>query len=503
MSPEEAREALDLILRFQAPNDVFKYGEYVFGYEPAKHHREMVEFCLEGIDTHTDSVDMEPRGGAKTTWVTTILGSYLVAKRPNIRIGLFSKTAERAFDMSRGIRLTLERNERFREIFGHLVSDTKWTDATWLRAGSRWEGSKDVTMFAGGVGGQVVSKRFDVVILDDVIDDENSATPEQRERVNQWMWKTLYPCLSDQGVILVIGTAWAEDDLYQMLIQPKPKGRGWRHRITSALIEREGNLFSYWPEVWPVSKLLEMKENMGGPLFACAYLNDITGLLEGNIFRAEWFQYFDVLPEGEYTYRMGVDLAMSTRERADYTARVVVAENRTGDFFVMSAYRDKMEGGHAAFVNAGYQAFPQISLVKVEAVQAQTLLVQELMRDYPRIPVSPKKTDTDKTTRGRGVAARYEAHKVYHHVSLRGSDFERELLSFNRGHDDFVDSLGFAMDLGGGDFSFSVIRPSDVKIAHGPKPVEPEKIAAAAKSQESDLIKREMRQLLSNHFGMR
>ena len=505
-SQEEAKEALDLLLRLQAPTDVFKFGEYVFGYEPAAHHREMVDFFQSAIATKTNSVALYPRGAAKSTWITLILGTYLIATRPNIRIGLFSKTAERAFDLSRGMRLTLERNERFREVFGHLVSDTKWTDATWLRAGSRWEGSQYLTLFAGGVGGQVVSKRFDVVILDDVVDDENTATTEQRERINQWMWKTLYPCLSSDGIVLVVGTRWSEDDLYQTLTDPKPKGRGWNNIVRGALVERDGGLFSYWPQVWPISTLLEMKDNMGGPLFACAYLNDITGLLEGNIFRSEWFQYFDQLPEGEYTYRMGVDLAMSTRERADYTARVLVAENRTGDFFVLSAYRDKMESGHAQFVDNGYRAAAEAghrpSLVKVESVQGQSLLVQELMRDYPHIPVSPKKTDTDKTTRGRAVAARYEAHKVYHHVSLRGSeDFERELLSFPRGHDDFVDSLGFAMDLGGNDFSFSVLKSSDLKIARGAQPVDQDKIAAAVKTQESDLLKREMRNILSAHFG--
>jgi len=404
LTPQQATEFLQLLNRSKAPTDVFRYGEYVFGYEPAAHHREMVQFCLEGIEKRINSVDLEPRGAAKTTWVTTILLSWLIAKNPDLRVGLFSKTAERAFDMSRGIRLTLERNERFKEVFGHLVSDTKWTDAAWLRAGSRWEGSKDVTLFAGGVGGQVVSKRFDILLLDDVIDDENSATTDQRERINQWMWKTAYPCLSADGVVLDIGTRWAEDDIHQVLIDPKPKGKGWRHRVEGALTLDGGEYRSYWPEVWPVDKLMGYKENMGGPMFACAYLNDISAMMEGNVFQKSWLQWFDtdpaladrhgylLMPDGDYTHRMGVDLAMSTRERADFTARVTLAENRRGDFFVLAAQRDKMEGGHAAFVNSGYQAFPQISAVKVESVQAQSLLVQELMRDYPRIPVVPKKT---------------------------------------------------------------------------------------------------------------
>ena len=61
-------------------------------------------------------------------------------------------------------------------------------------------------------------------------------------------------------------------------------------------------------------------------------------------------------------------------------------------------------------------------------------------------------------TRARAVAAKYEAHKVWHHASLKGSDFEGELLTFPRGHDDMVDALGFSMDMGGDTFVFTSVR---------------------------------------------
>lgn len=193
---------------------------------------------------------------------------------------------------------------------------------------------------------------------------------------------------------------------------------------------------------------------MGSALFACAYLNDISGLMAGNIFRPP-FQYFTQLdPEKRYTFRMGVDLASSEKERADFTARVVTAEDDDGNFYVLSVYRDKRETHHEEFVVDGWMAYPDISLVIIENQQFQSTLIQRLMRDYPRIPVEGRKSDVDKTTRARAVAAKYEAHKVFHHLSLRDSVFETELKSFNRGHDDMVDALGFSMDLGGTGFFF-------------------------------------------------
>ena len=157
---------------------------------------------------------------------------------------------------------------------------------------------------------------------------------------------------------------------------------------------------------------------------------------------------------------MGVDLASSEKERADYTARVTSAEDDDGNFYVLSVARDKRETHHAEFVNDGWMAYPDMSLVICESQQFQSTLIQEVMRDYPRIPIEGKKSDVDKVTRARAVAAKYEAHRVFHRRTLQDSDFERELLSFPKGHDDMVDALGFSMDLGGGGFFFGSVRRS-------------------------------------------
>ena len=451
----------------EGPEAVYAYGELVFGYAAAKHHREMVSATLDAIYKRENIVILEPRGGAKTTWDNTILLSWLLAKYPDLRIGLISNTAAQARDFSRAIKWTYEANEQHKALFGNCASSAKWTDVEWLRADSRWHGSKDVSMFAQGAGGAIISKRFDLILCDDILDEENTATVDQRENVTNWFWKTLKPCLSADGVIVVIGTRWAEEDLYESLLTSKAEGgKGWRHLVVSALTEdSEGELQSYWPSVWPVYRLLEEKEQMGSALFSCSYQNDISGLLQGNIFRGP-FQHFETLPEGHrHTKKMGIDLASSERERADFTARTTTAMDicgkecpLNGSYYVLSAYRDKRESHHAEFVYDGWLAYPDIDLVICESIQFQSTLIQEVMSDYPQIPIEGKRTDVDKVTRARAVAARYEAHKVYHHRSLRGTAFETELLSFPKGHDDFVDSLGFSMDLGGAGFVFGSVR---------------------------------------------
>jgi len=456
------------LARTDGPEAVFAYGEYVFGYVPSDHQRKMVTETLDAIYHRENEVYLLPRGGAKTTWDNTILCAWMVSKFKDIRIGMVSNTDAQSRDFSRAIKYTIEANDAHKDVFPDCTpSSSKWTDKEWLRAGSRWHGSKDVTLYSVGVGGAIISKRFDLILMDDILDEENTQSVDQREAVEVWFKKTLKPCLAPDGAVVVIGTRWGEDDLYEQFMRPTVDGGfGWKSHVVSALTEDdEGRLVSYWPEYWPVDRLLKEKEEMGSALFSCSYQNDISGLLEGNIFHGP-FDHFQTLPEGHtYTYRMGVDLASSVKERADYTARATTAEDmcrddcaQKGNFYVLSAYRDKRESHHAEFVHDGWLAYPNIGLVIVESQQFQSTLIQEVMENYPKIPIEGKKADTDKVTRARAVAAKYEAHKVHHHVTLRGSAFETEMLSFPKGHDDFIDALGYSMDLGGTDFYYGSLK---------------------------------------------
>ncbi len=124
--------------------------------------------------------------------------------------------------------------------------------------------------------------------------------------------------------------------------------------------------------------------------------------------------------------------------------------------YVLSVVRDKRSTGHRNFVIDGAHAYPQLERILVENNQFQSALVQDLL-STTRLPVIGKRSDVDKVTRARAVAARYEAGKVFHHQSLEGSDFEIELLQFPKGHDDMIDALGLAMETGSSGFFFGSI----------------------------------------------
>ncbi|MGD0020371.1 MAG: hypothetical protein ABSD62_14065 [Candidatus Limnocylindrales bacterium] len=104
-----------------------------------------------------------------------------------------------------------------------------------------------------------------------------------------------------------------------------------------------------------------------------------------------------------------------------------------------------------------------LTALNIEATQHQSTFVREML-SQTRLPASPVYPDSDKVTRSRTLAARFEGRKVHF---LRGApgmgtgpndlgEFPRQLLAFPNGeHDDFVDAAVYGADLGGNEFYFT------------------------------------------------
>lgn len=489
--PEHELETLHFrmlreLARTNSPEGCLAFGELVYGYVPQPHHVEMIGLILDAIYKRQHTIILEPAGAAKTTWGDTAFVTWLISLFNHVRVGLFSQTAEFAEAFAGAIMGTIEGNDEYREMFGNMLPTGrgKWTAKGFHIKGSRWTQSKDFTVFSGGTGGQVASKRFDLLLCDDILGEENTQTIEQRAKVAQWFEKSLFPRLVASGVCIVLGTRWADDDLYGKMMKPTTEGGfGFKAVVRSAIVDEETGepvdfdttpperFRSYWESVWPLEVLLERRA-MNPPQFDCTYQNNVEGLVTGDTFEKSWFQWFgtkdgnpeaelrELLGDKQITKRMGVDLASSLRQRADFTARTTTAEEwDTGNFYVLRAHRDKIAAGHADFIKEGYEESPGTGLVICESQAFQSTVISAVMEEYPQIPIVGRKSDTDKRTRAKAVAEKMKLGKMFFHESLRDSWLHREFLAFNgvRGHDDGVDSTGFSMELSGGSFFFGAV----------------------------------------------
>ena len=468
-------------LRDLAAHDDGAFGEYVSNLRFPAHLREAYAFAA----TNPRAILLMPRGHGKTIGAIHHLARRIGASAGRLKIGVVTATETGALQRSGTIRSMVE-SDSFAEIFpwaaGGVVS-RKWTEAVWTVKGAEGYAEKDATMTAGSLYGLRPGPRFDLLVADDLIGPDESTTAAQRQKASDRFWSVIKPMLTPTGQVIVLGTRWNEDDLYAELMR-----KGWPAHMRQALAE-DGT--ALWPDYWPAERLAAERTEMGSAKFDLQHQNDPSGM-GGNIFKREFYRYVDHVPGG--ARRVGLDLALGTSQRSDYTAAVEVLEDAEHNLYVVGAWRERLEDGIGhwltgvddggapilsgpalsgprllwnldrlppGFVGSSRQAPEPRRLAKlnIESVAYQAAFTREMLR-YTRLPAHACHPDSDKVSRARAVAIRYEAGKVFHVRGAPGIDLlEAEQIAFPNGeHDDLVDALGYAADVGGNEFSFTSAR---------------------------------------------
>jgi len=143
-----------------------------------------------------------------------------IAKDPNISIGWVSKTADLAETMVGYVRQNLDHNESFVEdVLGPggtfqppARSGYSWTNSKFT-IGNRTQIRKSPTMEALGVGGTIVGRDFDLIILDDPQDRTRCLSPSQREKDSEWMFTDFLSRKEEHTGVAFIMSRQHVDDL--------------------------------------------------------------------------------------------------------------------------------------------------------------------------------------------------------------------------------------------------------------------------------------------------
>jgi hypothetical protein len=180
--------------------------------------------------------------------------------------------------------------------------------------------------------------RPDFIYLDDICNEENTATEEQRKKVEGLVFGALAPSLAPKveaplRKMVLTQTALHKEDPISMA----HKDPSWLTVKYPKLYQNEDNRwFSAWPELYPIEGIIKEKEAYIQRRQAHIWLREYECKLvssENAAFDTSWLQYWDVLPVGMRVY-IGIDPARSSRKEAHRTACVAIGVHQSNTYLL-------------------------------------------------------------------------------------------------------------------------------------------------------------------------
>ena len=212
-----------------------------------------------------------PRGTFKSSVVTIGFTLQMILNEPDTRILIDSETYSKSKAFLREILGHLEANEQYREVFkaihGMYPFTTKhaaklWTDSE-LILPCRKRDRKEPTISCAGIDVTKNGMHYDLIICDDLHSEKNVTNKEQIEQVINH-YKLAFSLLDPGKPMIVIGTRWDYNDLYQHIIDFESEDFNILKR---SAYNEDGSLF--FPEVLDEKALDKIRRRQGSYIFSC------------------------------------------------------------------------------------------------------------------------------------------------------------------------------------------------------------------------------------------
>ena len=214
----EANElSIDAQTLLQAPD---LWATIVFGHEVPPEHSWLWQYLVD--ETIRYLVILWPGGGAKSTLVTQEHTIYDLCRNRNHRTCLIQKSHAQAMSEMSAIMRQLTHNRTLTDLYGDFKPPGEDSGFPWSTSALRVIGNTNSTekthnVHGYGVGStDVLGGRYDTVKPDDVCTEDNSNTPEAREKLETKLTTEWDKTLIGAAVprLIMDGTAFKYDDLY-------------------------------------------------------------------------------------------------------------------------------------------------------------------------------------------------------------------------------------------------------------------------------------------------
>jgi predicted phage terminase large subunit-like protein len=478
LSPDQEAEKEELIQKIleleavkkelnarECTKDLLRFNREVLGVETgggavplAPFHKELCDYVID--EKSKKKLILVPRGHLKSTLVTVGYSLMRIAQDPNVRILIANATYDMACSFVGQIKKHLRDNETFKDYYGEMAKDAeRWSENMITVRRGKFGIKKEATVTAYGMGGNLVSQHYDVIIMDDVVNRDYINTAEQIQKTVLF-YKDALDLLEPGGVLLVIGTRWSDADLYGWIMDKTNPEQVYRsfdvfiRKAFSGNLDTGENLTLLFPEKFTLDILQTLRREKGPFEFSSQYMNDPIPQ-ENARFKTDWMKTVleDELRVREINYFTMVDPAISQKNDSDRTAIVTIGVDQWNNWFIVNIIWDRLLPNQIIdYIFSNWEQY-QPKRIGIELVAYQKSLQYALV-DAMRsrnifIPIVELKADKSKEERIMGLVPRYANGAIYHLLQCPyREELENELLRFPRGkHDDIVDALAYGLQI--------------------------------------------------------
>lgn len=288
-----------------------------------------------------------PRGSYKSTILQGFVVRHIL-RNPDVRIMYVSKTDDLAYEKAEAIRRCLEM-PAVTELFGDQKGDTWATDRFTVK-GRRQTNLQSPTFSIFSFESMPTGGRANIIIVDDPIDQESCTNPDQVKK-SKMRFAMLQPFIAKGGMMVVVGTRYAADDLFNdlevsPLFQP-PRGESIvigagvhivRDQATGSLSLEEdatGLTFPHMTMEFLEEKFAGMVAKGDIVQFSCQYLNEVPAG-SGSVFHRHMFQPIKYGPEmGMLSGYLLTDTAVSMKDEGCYSVIAYVGLDAADNIYVL------------------------------------------------------------------------------------------------------------------------------------------------------------------------
>jgi predicted phage terminase large subunit-like protein len=260
-------------------------------------HHEIFQHLLEITENRKAKIAIAaPRGHAKSTIVSLVYVLWCVLYQKEKLILIVSNTTEQAATLLKDVKLQLKDNPL-------LV-----TDFPEICRGKRpkpWRGNKIqlpngamICAYGAGQSPRGIKNDKDrpgLIICDDLENEEQAESEEQRDKLQSWFSGTLLNTGYHRTNVIVVGTILNHNSLLAHLVDSE-RTPGWDGKTYKAVVK-----FSDHPDLWErwcaIFRSNAMFTRRTGPKIAKIYFNlKKNTLLEGTeVLWPEWDSYYDLM----------------------------------------------------------------------------------------------------------------------------------------------------------------------------------------------------------------